>query len=114
MNTVVERRAITSKDVLDILPILTRNQQFLRDFARATQAGDPEAPILVFLEAVGFLPDLVPWIASLYGKTAEEVLAEPPDRFLDYLEGIVRGEDAAAFFKRLGRLLGMTTGSTGQ
>ncbi|MCS7257617.1 MAG: hypothetical protein RMJ05_12115 [Thermomicrobium sp.] len=111
---VLERRQLTVGDVLAVFPILSRNRTVVQDLLRAAGSGNESELVAAGLTALSLLPELAPWIASLYELTPEELLARPAAELVDYIEGIVTGDDARAFFNRLAQLLGTQTGSKRQ
>jgi hypothetical protein len=98
---VIERRGLTVGDALVLARILSRQADVARDFVRAWRTGDPEEGAAAFVRALAVLPDLLPWIASIYGVDEAALRAEPMERLLDYIEGLVKGDDWTAFFRRL-------------
>lgn len=103
---VIERRRLTVEDALALVRILSRQGDVVRDLVRAWQTGDPEDGAAAFVRALAMLPDLLPWVASIYGVDEATLRAEPIERLLDYIEGLVKGDDWTAFFRRLQAFLG--------
>jgi len=93
-----------------VLPILERRADVVRELVRAAQERDQSELVVAGFRAISVLPDLVPWLASLYDVEADAILRAPAEELVDYLEGLVRGEDFEAFFSRLMRLLSAKTG----
>jgi hypothetical protein len=98
---VIERRGLKVDDAAVLARILSRQGDVARDLVRAWRTGDPEEGAAAFVRALAVLPDLLPWIASIYGVDEATVRAEPMERLLDYIEGLVKGDDWTAFFRRL-------------
>jgi len=98
---VIERRRLTVEDALALVRILSRQGDVVRDLVRAWQTGDPEEGAAAFVRALAMLPDLLPWVASVYGVDEAALRSEPMERLLDYIEGLVKGDDWTAFFRRL-------------
>lgn len=109
---VLERRQLTVRDILAVFPILARNRAVVQELVRAAQSGEQAELVAAGVSALALLPDLLPWLASLYDLDPDALAAQPADALLDYLEGVFRGEDAKAFFSRLERLLSTSTGLT--
>jgi hypothetical protein len=106
---VMERRRLKVDDAAALARILSRQGDVVRDLVRAWRTGDPEDGAAAFMRALAVLPDLIPWVASVYGVDEAALRAEPMERLLDYIEGLVKGDDWTSFFRRLQLFLANVT-----
>jgi hypothetical protein len=98
---VIERRRLIIDDAFMLARILSRYPDIARDFVRVYKTRDPEEGAVVFMRALAILPDLLPWVAGIYGVDEATLRAEPIEQLFDYIEGLVNGDDWPAFFRRL-------------
>ncbi len=108
---VLERRRLTVGDVMQVLPILSKHRGVIDDIVRAARSGDEAGLVPSALLAFSVIPELLPWIASLYEIDPDELARRPADELIDVIEGLFTGDDAHAFFTRLGQLFARSTGS---